>query len=116
MDHLSTRLLARYALAEITDDAELAVIEDHLLACEDCRRMAMAVDLIGTVPKDADDRPPLHIAASGSEDTPAALCGEDGARNIIAAILLPGLDAAVLCPSCLALWSGGGSRFGQQVN
>ncbi|MGH9627367.1 MAG: zf-HC2 domain-containing protein [Bryobacteraceae bacterium] len=115
MDHPSTRLLARYALGEIADDAELAAFEEHLLGCEECRRKAVAVDLIGTVPMQGDDRPALHIAARPSE-LPVALCGIDGSRNIISEMLLPGLDASVVCPRCLALLRGGTGQKGQCVN
>jgi hypothetical protein len=115
MDHPSTRLLARYALGEITDDAELDAFEEHLLSCEDCRRKAVAVDLIGTVPVEGNDQLPLHIAA-GSGEMPVALCGEDGSRNIISEILLPGLDASVVCPRCLALLRSGSCQKTQGVN
>jgi hypothetical protein len=106
MDHPSTRLLARYALGEITDEAELTAFEEHLLGCEECRRKAVAVDLIGTVPLQGDEKPMLHIAG-GPGETPIALCGVDGSRNVISEILLPGLDATVVCPSCLAVLQGG---------
>jgi len=94
--------LARYALGEITDDVELAAFEEHLLECEDCRKKAVAVDLIGTARKEDSDKPPLHIAARSGE-MPVALCGDQGSRNIISEILLPGIDASVVCPRCLAL-------------
>jgi hypothetical protein len=103
MDHPDTRLLARYALGEITDDAELAEFEDHLLACDDCRRRALAVDLIGT--PEASTPLSLHIAG-GSEA--AALCGDTESRNIISRDLLGGLDTAVVCPKCLALLGNAG--------
>jgi hypothetical protein len=102
MDHPSTRLLALYALGEIKNEAELTAFEEHLLECEDCRRKAVAVDLIGTVPMDSDDKPSLHIAGAGA-DTPVALCGDKAARNIISEVLLPGLDTAVVCSKCFAL-------------
>jgi hypothetical protein len=100
MDHPDARLLARYALGEITDDAELAAFEDHLLACEDCRRRAIAVDLIGT--SEASAPLSLHIAAD-SGDPSIALCGDAQSRNIISEELLGGLDASLVCPKCLAL-------------
>jgi hypothetical protein len=105
MDHPDTRLLARYALGEITDDAELAEFEDHLLACEDCRRRALAVDLIGT----SEGTAPLslHIAAN-SGGVPTALCGDKESRNIISRDLLGGLDTGVVCPKCLALLGNAG--------
>jgi hypothetical protein len=115
MDHPSMRQMARYALGEITNDTELAAFEEHLLACEDCRRRAVAVDLIGTAPAEADEKPPLHIAA-GSAGTSVALCGEDGSRSIISEILLPGLDAAIVCPKCLALMRAGADGKQQQIN
>jgi hypothetical protein len=114
MDHPSTRLLARYALGEITDDTELAAFEDHLLECEECRRKAVAVDLIGTVPMEGDERPTLHIAGPG--EIPLALCGDDKSRNIISEVLLSGLDATVVCPRCLALLGSGTGQKGQIVN
>jgi hypothetical protein len=102
-------LLARYALGEITDDAELADFEEHLLECEDCRKKAVAVDLIGTVPREGSEQPPLHIAARTGE-TPVALCGDEGSRNIISEVLLPGLDTTVVCPRCLALLRDTGEK------
>ncbi len=105
MDHPDTRLLARYALGEITDDAELAEFEDHLLECEDCRRRALAVDLIGT----SEGSAPLCLHIAGSSEA-AALCGEKESRNIISRDLLSGLDTAVICPKCLAL-VGNAGRF-----
>lgn len=112
MDHPNTRMLARYALGEITDEAELDAFEEHLLECEQCRRRAVAVDLIGSTPADAGDRLSLHISAGGDE-TPVALCGDKESRNIISEVLLPGLDANVVCPRCLALLRSGA---GQRVN
>jgi hypothetical protein len=109
MDHPSTRLLARYALADITDEAELAAFEDHLMVCEECRRKAVAVDLIGTVPLKDDEQPPLHIVGR-SDGEQVALCGDVGQRNVIAEILVPGLDATVLCPDCLSLWRSHGQN------
>ena len=103
MDHPSTRLLARYALADITDEEELANFEDHLMVCEECRRKAVAVDLIGTVPPESDEQPPLHIAARTNGEQ-LALCGDAGHRNVVSEILVPGLDANILCPDCLSLW------------
>jgi hypothetical protein len=102
MEHPSIRLLARYALANVTDPAELEALEDHLLVCEECCRKAVAVDLIGTVPPETDEQPLLHIAAHGSEET--ALCGDAGQRNVISEMLIPGLADTVLCPDCLSLW------------
>jgi hypothetical protein len=102
VEHPNTRQLARYALGEITDDAELAAFEDHLLACDTCRRRAVAIDLIGTVPEEEKDHLALHIS-NGSEETLAALCGDNGSRNIISRALLGGFKADVLCPKCLAL-------------
>ena len=114
MDHPSTRLLARYALGEITDETELAAFEDHLLECDVCRRRAMAIDLIGTVPPESDDKPSLHIATAAGEGK-VALCGDQGSRNIISELLLRGLDATVICPECLALLRAGHSG-NQSVN
>ena len=102
MDHPGTRLLARYALGEITDEAELAAFEDHLLECDVCRRRAVAIDLIGTVPLESNGKPSLHIAAASGE-TPVALCGDAGSRNVISQHLLDGLDANLICPECLAV-------------
>jgi len=115
MDHPTTRVLARYALGEITDETELAAFEEHLLECAECRRKAVAVDLIGTVPMEDEDKLMLHIAA-GREETPAALCGDDGSRNIISEMLLTGLDETVVCPKCLALLRSGPERTEQRVN
>jgi hypothetical protein len=109
MDHPNTRTLARYALGEITDEAELDAFEEHLLGCEQCRRRAVAVDLIGAAPTDANDQLSLHIAARGDE-TPVALCGDKESRNIISEVLLPGLNVNVLCPKCLALLRGGAGQ------
>jgi hypothetical protein len=99
--HLSTRLLARYALGDITEDAELAALEDHLMSCDQCRRRAVAVDLIGTAPAD-EETISLHIAA-GAGEPPVALCGDEASRNVISPELLAGMDRAVMCPRCLAL-------------
>jgi hypothetical protein len=107
--------LARYALGEITDDTELTAFEEHLLECEDCRKKAVAVDLIGTVRKEDSDQPSLHIAAR-SGDMPVALCGDQGSRNIISEILLPGIDATIVCPRCLALLRDDTSETGSRVN
>src|SRR5262245_34508402 len=115
MDHPSTRLLARYALGEITDEAELTAFEEHLLECDECRKKAVAVDLIGTVPLQGDDKPVLHISA-GSGEMPVALCGVDGSRNIISEVLLPGLDAHVVCPACLTVLKAGAGQQAQRVN
>ena len=115
MDHPSTRLFARYALGEITDDAELASFEDHLLGCESCRRKAVAVDLIGTATVEDGDAPPLHIAAAAGE-MPVALCGQTGSRNILSEVLLPGLDASVVCSSCLAVLRSGVGQMGLRPN
>src|SRR3954451_2983641 len=101
MDHPSTRMLARYALADITDEEELSAFEDHLMICEECRRKAVAVDLIGTVPPESDEQPPLHITAD-TDGEQVALCGDSGHRNLIAEILVPGMDATILCPECLS--------------
>ena len=114
MDHLSTRLLARYALGDVTDDAELTALEDHLMVCDHCRRMAMAVDAMGTVPPESDDKVLLHLAA-GSSDPPVAMCGDTSSRNLISPALLPGLDAAVLCTECLARLRGGAAQPSQLV-
>ena len=115
MDHPDTRVLARYALGEITDDAELAAFEDHLLECPACRRRALAIDLVGTVPDEDKDKLTLHIS-TGSGETPAAICGDDASRNIISRALLGGLDAAVLCPRCVALMQSGKDAATQRVN
>jgi len=108
MDHLSNRLLARYALGDVTDETELAACEDHLVGCEMCRRKAVAIDLIGTVPPDSDDKPSLHIAAAYGEGK--ALCGDEGSRNIISEALLRGIDAGVICPECLAVLRTGAKQ------
>jgi hypothetical protein len=100
-DHPNTRLLARYALGDVTDDAELAALEDHLMSCDECRRRAVAVDLIGTAPDDGG-KLTLHIAAGGG-DTPVAVCGDEAIRNIISPDLLAGFDRSVICTRCLAL-------------
>lgn len=112
MDHPNTRTLARYALGEITDEAELDAFEEHLLECEQCRRRAVAVDLIGATQTDAGEGLSLHIAAGGDE-MPVALCGDKESRNIISEVLLPGLDPNVVCAKCLALLRSGA---GQRVN
>jgi hypothetical protein len=101
VDHPNTGLLARYALGEITDEQELADFEEHLLECAACRHRALAVDLIGTVPEAEKDKLSLHISA-GTGETPVAICGDEASRNIISRALLGGLDAALLCPKCLA--------------
>jgi hypothetical protein len=103
MDHPSVRLLARYALADITDEQELADLEDHLMICEDCRRKAVAVDLIGTVPLESNEQEPLHIAMQTIGEQ-VALCGNAGHRNVITDVLVPGMDAKNLCADCLSLW------------
>jgi hypothetical protein len=46
MNHLDKDLLDRFALCQITDEAELAVIEEHLLVCEICRSEVVLVDAI----------------------------------------------------------------------
>jgi hypothetical protein len=99
MDHPTNRLLARYALGDITNEDELAEFEAHLLECADCSRKAMAVDLIGA--EDSDKNPTLHIAGASG-----ALCGDASSRNVISEILLPGLDATLVCPQCLARLRG----------
>ena len=114
MDHPSTRLLARYALGEITDEAELAAFENHLIGCDTCRRRAVAIDLIGTVPLESNGKPSLHIAVASGE-MQVALCGDAGSRNVISEPLLHGLDASVICPECLAAWRAG-TGAGQSVN
>jgi hypothetical protein len=108
MDHPNTRLLARYALGDITDDTELQALEDHLMECDLCRRRAIAVDLIGSSP-DGDTKVLLHVASEGGA-APAPLCGVDSA-HVISRALLAGLDTTVLCESCLAALEeqGGGS-------
>ncbi|HZT37391.1 MAG TPA: zf-HC2 domain-containing protein [Bryobacteraceae bacterium] len=103
MDHPDTRLLARYALGEITDDVELAAFEDHLLACEDCRRRAIAVDLIGT----SEGNAPLSLHIAADSGGLSALCGDTQSRNIISENLLGGLEASLVCPKCLALAKAG---------
>ena len=113
MDHPDTRMLARYALGEITDEAELDDFEEHLMECESCRRRAVAVDLIGAAQGETAEQLLLHIAGATSAETPIALCGEKESRNIISEILLPGLNANVVCPKCLALLRCGA---GQHVN
>jgi hypothetical protein len=99
MDHLDTRTLARYALAEITDDVELQALEDHLLDCEQCRRRAIAVDLIGNSPAEGSTKVMLHVPDGDTE--PAPLCGADS-PHVISRALLSGLDPKIVCPDCLA--------------
>jgi hypothetical protein len=100
MDHPDTRMLARYALAEITDDVELEALEDHLMECEHCRRRALAVDLIGSSPEEGDVKVLLHIAADGGAE-PVPLCGGNS-PHLISSALLSGLDATIICSYCLA--------------
>jgi hypothetical protein len=99
--HPSSGLLARYALGDVSNEAELRRLEDHLLECLDCQRRAIAIDLIGTIPDEEAGGLCLHVAAT-SGDASVALCGADASRNVISRDLLPGLDRAVVCPKCLA--------------
>jgi uncharacterized Zn-finger protein len=110
MDHPDTRLLARYALADITDEAELEALEDHLMECEQCRKRAIAVDLIGTSDPEDDTKVLLHISTEGNE-VPTPLCGTDSA-HVISSGLLAGLNASIVCPYCLTALQqqGGGNR------
>jgi hypothetical protein len=103
MDHPPIRLLARYALADISDEDELAALEDHLMVCEECRRRALAVDSLGPFLPDSNGQAPLHIAAQ-SVGEQVALCGDAGRRNVISEVLVPGMDATILCADCLSLW------------
>ena len=106
MDHPDTRLLARYALGEVTDDSELGALEDHLMECEQCRRRAVAVDLIGSTPAGRASEVLLHIASDESRP----LCGVDS-PHVISTGLLSGLDANILCTSCVAAMRGENARF-----
>ena len=115
MEHPDSRTLARYALGEITDDAELAALEDHLLVCDHCSRRAFAVDLIGSAPTEGNEAPVLHIT-SGSSQPPVALCGDQGSRNIISEALISGIDSTLICAECLALLRGGAGKAPQYVN
>ena len=40
MEHLSDHDLERYHLGMVVDEAELAPLEEHLLACPDCAERA----------------------------------------------------------------------------
>lgn len=44
MNHPDEHLLDRYALGQITDDGQLARIEEHLLICEECQHAVLAID------------------------------------------------------------------------
>ncbi len=46
MKHPVEDLLDEYALGRITDEVQLASIEEHLLICEGCRHAVEAVDAI----------------------------------------------------------------------
>lgn len=97
-------MLARYALAEITDEAELEALESHLMECSECRRRAVAVDLIGSSAGE-ESAVVLHIAADGDAG-PVALCGADS-PHVISRGLLSGLDASVVCAYCRSAVQGG---------
>jgi hypothetical protein len=43
MDHLSDHNLERYHLGMITNEAELAFLEEHVLACAECAEHAEQV-------------------------------------------------------------------------
>lgn len=103
MDHPSNRLLARYALAEVTNEDELTALEDHLMGCEDCRRRAVTLDSMGTNALENNDQPALHIAKQTAGE-PVPLCGQAASRNVISEVLVPGMNAAALCVECLSLW------------
>ena len=105
MDHPDTRQLARYAMAEIRDEAELTALEDHLMECAECQRRALAIDMIGSLDEQASEQQLLHIATDSSGE-PVALCGDSSSRNLISPVLLPGLDATALCPACVAVHNG----------
>ncbi len=47
MEHPSDHLLDEYALGRITDEDQLAAIEEHLLVCQECRDEIEFVDAIG---------------------------------------------------------------------
>lgn len=113
MDHPSSRVLARYALGEVTDEDELASLEEHLMECEECCRRAVAVDLIGTS-SEPDAQLLLHIAAINS-DPPTALCGDESSRNLVSELLLSGINANLVCRKCLTLLRAG-SDSSQYVN
>jgi hypothetical protein len=93
-------MLARYALGEITDDAELQALEDHLIECDPCRRRAVAVDLIGSSSAEGTTKVLLHVGTD-SDKGPVALCGENS-PHVISRALLSGLDATIVCPYCRA--------------
>jgi hypothetical protein len=47
MDHITAHHLERYHLGMISDESELAPIEEHLLACPECvERAAEAADYV----------------------------------------------------------------------
>ena len=112
MDHIEKYLLDLYAHGLITDDGELARIDDHLLECEQCQRRAMAADLLHSGGLEALS---LHIAAGGDE-TSVALCGDNGARNIISKALVRGINPAVICPECLQSLHEQADQKPQRVN
>ena len=114
MDHPDTRMLARYALAEITDEVELQALEDHLMECEHCCRRALAVDLIGSSPAEGDTKVLLHVG-SDSGAMPTALCGTNSS-HVISRALLSGLNAQIICPDCLAALQSGGGDSREFVN
>ena len=46
MNHPTEDMLDEYALGRITDEGQLAAIEEHLLICEECPREVELVDAI----------------------------------------------------------------------
>jgi len=46
MNHLDADLPDEYALGRITDQTQLAAIEEHLSICEECRNLVETVDTI----------------------------------------------------------------------
>src|SRR3954452_19710890 len=113
MGHPSLRKFARYALGEISDEVELAEFEDHLLDCDECRRRALAVDLIGTAP-DNEQTPMLHIAYAA--DPAIAGCGAPAERNVISEVRLLGMEPHLVCPRCLAIVRGRTNATSSLVN
>ncbi len=60
MNHPDEDALDRYALGRVTDEGELARIEEHLLVCEQCREAVSLIDQIRSFrrsPKPAPAKP-----------------------------------------------------------
>ena len=49
MSHPDDHLLDQYALGRITDECQLASIEEHLLICEECQESVKVADAIRVV-------------------------------------------------------------------